>query len=526
VRAPRALHRPPVEALVGAAVVIAVLTPVLARRGYVLSYDLVFVPDPPVTGRVLGTDGSVPRAVPSDLVVAILARLVPADVVEKVVLAGVVLLAAWGAGRLTRRVVVAGPAAPAAAALAYAWSPYLAERLVLGHWALLLGWATLPWVVDAAADARAGCDRGTARTCWWLAVGRVRRCGSDRTGGAAAVLALVAPARGVPRVRGRVVAVVLAAAAALAAPWLGPHAAAPGWRARGRRGVDAFAAAADTPAGHAREPADRRRHLERPPSSRPSAAVPVLAVIALTLAVAALMPVSPGWSRDRPGGAWGWCSQPRADSSSLRARLCRAARPHPGDRARRARRRAVARRAEVRRPARTRGRGRRGSPGGPSRRGGADRAAGRPAVVAAAVTVALLPVACCRRWRGARVATRGGRLPRRVAARRAAVAANRDPWSCCRGTVPPLPLERRPGGARPGTALVRRRRPRRRRPPVVRPRRRGGGPPRRPHRRRRRLPGRARPGASGGGCSAGCLSIAARPAPMPSWPDCPTRDPP
>ena len=57
----------------------------------------------------------------------------------------------------------------AAAALAYVWSPFLYERLVIGHWALLVGWAVLPWLalrlddLAAAADrrARAGALAGT-----------------------------------------------------------------------------------------------------------------------------------------------------------------------------------------------------------------------------------------------------------------------------------------------------------------------------------------------------------------------------
>ena len=40
-------------------------------RGYTWFYDMVFVPDLPLSARTLGTDGSVPRAVPSDAVVAL-----------------------------------------------------------------------------------------------------------------------------------------------------------------------------------------------------------------------------------------------------------------------------------------------------------------------------------------------------------------------------------------------------------------------------------------------------------------------
>ncbi|MEV4745375.1 hypothetical protein AB0K21_03260 [Streptosporangium sp. NPDC049248] len=110
--------------------------------GFVLRYDMVFVPDPP---PVLPGEGF-PRAVPSDLVVALLSRVVPEQVVQKVVLLGVFVLAASGAAALapSRRL---GPRLAAAAF--YSWNAYLAQRLLLGQWALLLGVAGLPWAVRA-----------------------------------------------------------------------------------------------------------------------------------------------------------------------------------------------------------------------------------------------------------------------------------------------------------------------------------------------------------------------------------------
>jgi hypothetical protein len=137
---------------------------VLLRRGYVLSYDLVWVPEPPLSRRMLGLDGSVPRAVPSDLVAYALSRLVPGDLAQKAVLAAAVALAVAGTHRLAGRAAGLGRAGSAVAALCYAWSPYLAERLVLGHWALLLGVAALPWALDAAAAGH------LAGTCAWTAV--------------------------------------------------------------------------------------------------------------------------------------------------------------------------------------------------------------------------------------------------------------------------------------------------------------------------------------------------------------------
>jgi hypothetical protein len=115
--------------------------------GYVLSYDMVFVPAPQFNAAVLGTAGTLPRAVPSDAVVAALARALPADLVQKLALLAIFVLACAGAARLLSK--ERRPAQLAAGVL-YAWNPFVAERLILGQWALLLGYAGLPWVLAAA----------------------------------------------------------------------------------------------------------------------------------------------------------------------------------------------------------------------------------------------------------------------------------------------------------------------------------------------------------------------------------------
>ncbi|WP_214408580.1 hypothetical protein [Sphaerisporangium fuscum] len=112
--------------------------------GFVLRYDMVFVPDPPLRFDT----GGFPRAVPSDQVVALLSSVVPAQVVQKVILLGIFVLAASGAAAL---VPAHRTGARLAAAAFYAWNAYVAQRLLLGHWALLLGFAGLPWAVRAAA---------------------------------------------------------------------------------------------------------------------------------------------------------------------------------------------------------------------------------------------------------------------------------------------------------------------------------------------------------------------------------------
>ncbi|MBB2742778.1 UNVERIFIED_ORG: hypothetical protein FHR35_002600 [Microbispora rosea subsp. rosea] len=133
-------------AVLGLAFGVLALGPALGP-GFVLRYDMVFVPDPPLR---LG-DGF-PRAVPSDQVVALLSAVIPAEIVQKAILLGLFVLAASGAAALARDALPGGGIVPRLAAAAfYAWNAYLAQRLLIGQWALLLGYAGLPWAVRAAA---------------------------------------------------------------------------------------------------------------------------------------------------------------------------------------------------------------------------------------------------------------------------------------------------------------------------------------------------------------------------------------
>lgn len=114
--------------------------------GYVLAYDMVWVPDLAVRPDFLGLSSGLPRAVPSDAVVAVLDEVVPGMLLQKVVLVVALALGGIGASRLAPAVL---PARLAATAL-YVWNPLVAERLLIGHWPVLLGYAVLPWLVLGA----------------------------------------------------------------------------------------------------------------------------------------------------------------------------------------------------------------------------------------------------------------------------------------------------------------------------------------------------------------------------------------
>ncbi|NHN54954.1 hypothetical protein G9U51_04030 [Calidifontibacter sp. DB0510] len=132
------------------------------RPGYLLFYDMVFVPRLPLSARTLGIDGSVPRAVPNDLVVALASSLLPGWLVQKILLLAVFVLVGSGVGGMLRTRTGA-----VAAAVCAAWNPYVGERLAIGHWGFLLGYAVLPHLARATA-AWAGDRRGgRARTARW-----------------------------------------------------------------------------------------------------------------------------------------------------------------------------------------------------------------------------------------------------------------------------------------------------------------------------------------------------------------------
>lgn len=133
-------------------------------RGFVLSYDMVWVDDLALTPTALGLGSGLPRAVPSDAVVAVLDEVVPGGLLQVLVLLLPLALGGVGAARLLPR--SSGALARLVAVTLWVWNPLVVERLLIGHWPLLVGYAVLPWVAAATWAARPG-DR-PARRLWVL----------------------------------------------------------------------------------------------------------------------------------------------------------------------------------------------------------------------------------------------------------------------------------------------------------------------------------------------------------------------
>lgn len=240
-----ARHLP--AALVGLALGVLAIGPGL-MPGYVLSYDMVFVPEPRFTPMTFGVTGTLPRNVPSDAFVTALSTVLPGDVAQKSILLSIFVMACVSAGSL----VPTDHMLPRlVAGVCYAWNPFVAERLLIGQWALLLGYAALPWVVSAAARV-AGRGGGWRLTCALAPAAIGGFAAMAISGGTALIVAAVAPPEaGGSRLRARAAALLRTAGVllVLALPWLVTGWFRPAGVPADETGVDAFAARADTPFG-------------------------------------------------------------------------------------------------------------------------------------------------------------------------------------------------------------------------------------------------------------------------------------
>lgn len=172
--------------------------------GYVLSYDMVWVPDLALRSDFLGVGSTLPRAVPSDALVSVLDQVVPGELLQKLVLYGALAAAGLGAQRL----VDDRPVARLAAVTWAVWSPFVVERLWIGHWPLLWGYAAVLWLVVLAGRAeRTG--RVPIAAYFWIVLGSL-----SPSAGIASAVTIGVTAGGATRWR------MLALSAAANLPWL------------------------------------------------------------------------------------------------------------------------------------------------------------------------------------------------------------------------------------------------------------------------------------------------------------------
>lgn len=184
---------------------VLLLGPALAP-GFVLLRDMVWVPNLGLRDDVLGFGTALPRAVPSDAVIAVLDELVPGQILQKLLLLGALVLAGTGASTL----VGGGTLARLVAVSVAVWNPFVVERLGMGHWPVLLGYGAVPWLAVAGRRIARG-ERLPAWLPLLLIVGSL----SASAGIVSAVTLLATGLR-----RGRTAVALGLLVAAANAPWV------------------------------------------------------------------------------------------------------------------------------------------------------------------------------------------------------------------------------------------------------------------------------------------------------------------
>lgn len=310
----------PAYALVLALLVVAPLL----RPGYLLLRDAVSTPRSYLTDAALGLTAA-PRATPQDFAVALASRLIDGGVVVKALLVLGLWLAGWGAARLVATVLPdAGMPGQFVAATLAIWNPYVAERLLQGHWSLLVGYGCLPWVATAMLTLRSGGSwSGVFGLCFWLALAGLTPTG-QMLAATVALVCVAAPVEGPGRPRWLCAAVALGAALVAALPWLTASAVGASMSGHGSGsalGVAAFAPRAEPGLGtlgslaslggiwNGEAVPDSRTTLFAvsaalvllavllaglPTAARRPAAIPLLALAAVAVVVPAVLATGPG----------------------------------------------------------------------------------------------------------------------------------------------------------------------------------------------------------------------------------------
>jgi hypothetical protein len=137
---------------------LAVTGPLFRQEGFVFLLDMVWGPR---MGWADLTQDGVSAHLPQWLLLQALARLIPLEILQKLLLTGLL----WGAGYAAFRLAMRWlPVAWALfAGVLYMTNPYVFERLMAGHWIVLSGYVWLPVVFGAAVDLL---ERPSAGRAW------------------------------------------------------------------------------------------------------------------------------------------------------------------------------------------------------------------------------------------------------------------------------------------------------------------------------------------------------------------------
>ncbi|OBB27313.1 hypothetical protein A5792_25010 [Mycolicibacterium peregrinum] len=192
----------------------------LLGPGYLLLRDAVSTPRSYLTDAALGLTEAAPRALPQDFLVALTSTMLDGGVVVKVLLVAGLWLAGWGAARLASTVLDAGRPGQFIAATLAIWNPYVAERLLQGHWSLLVGYGCLPWVAACVLRLRSASDPAAMwGLLFWTALAGLTPTGL-MLAATVALVCVAAPGDGDGWRRLRVATLALGTSVLAATPWL------------------------------------------------------------------------------------------------------------------------------------------------------------------------------------------------------------------------------------------------------------------------------------------------------------------
>ncbi len=276
-----------------------VTAPLLAP-GHLLLRDGVSTPRSYLSDAALGLSEAAPRALPQDFAVALASHVVDGGVVVKALLVAGLWLAGWGAARLAAALLPeAGVAGQFVAVTIAVWNPYVAERLLQGHWSLLVGYGCLPWVATTMLRLRTSLSSPWPEICalvFWTALAGLTPTGL-MLAATVALACVFAPGSGRPRWLCAMVGLGVALLAAL--PWLVAAGVASSLSSSQAAGVSAFAARAEPGLGTLGSLASLGGiwNAEAVPGSRTTlfalvAALVLLGVVAVGLPVALRIPAA------------------------------------------------------------------------------------------------------------------------------------------------------------------------------------------------------------------------------------------
>lgn len=194
------------------------ITGPLLGPGYLLLRDAVSTPQSYLTDAALGLGEAAPRALPQDFFIAVSSTVLDGGVVVKVLLVAGLWLAGWGAAQLASTALGSGLPGQFIATTTAVWNPYVAERLLQGHWSLLVGYGCLPWVAVCVLRLRREPRSAPAwGLLFWIALAGLTPTGL-MLAATVALVCVAAPGSGRPRLH--VAGFALGASVLAATPWL------------------------------------------------------------------------------------------------------------------------------------------------------------------------------------------------------------------------------------------------------------------------------------------------------------------